>query len=109
MSRVRDMQRNRPHSAQTLAVIKALADDPTAWRHGYDLCAELGLKSGSLYPILIRLADRELLESSWEASVPGKPPRHLYRLTDAGLAEAAAVRRPASSRTTRRAAQPGPA
>ena len=102
------MQRRRHHSAQTVAVLEALAADPTSWRHGYDLCVQLGLKSGSLYPILIRLADRGLLESSWEASVPGRPPRHLYRLTSAGTAEAAAVGRVAPQARTMRS-QLGPA
>jgi DNA-binding PadR family transcriptional regulator len=46
----------------------------------------VGLKAGSLYPILIRLSDRGLLEASWESDPPiGRPPRHLYRLTGAGL------------------------
>src|SRR6478672_1899190 len=85
------MTRSRSHSVQTMAVLCTLAEDPTTWRYGYDLCVELGLKSGSLYPILIRLADRGLLESSWETGDPGRPPRHLYRLTNAGVAEAAAI------------------
>ena len=85
------MIRQRPHSAQTVAVLRAMAVDPSRWRHGYDLCTELGLKSGSLYPILIRLADRGFLESSWEQAETGKPPRHVYRLTGAGVAEASAA------------------
>ena len=85
------MTRRRTHSVQTAAVLRALAGDPATWRYGYDLCVELGLQSGSLYPILIRLADRGLLESSWETGDPGRPPRHLYRLTNAGVSEAAAI------------------
>ncbi len=81
------MQRNRPPSEQTILVMLALAEDPTAWRHGYDLCQQTELKAGSMYPILIRLADRGLLETTWETEIPvGRPPRHLYRLTEAGLA-----------------------
>jgi DNA-binding PadR family transcriptional regulator len=73
-------------------VLRELAEDPGRWRYGYDLCAELGLQAGSMYPILIRLADRGLLETSWEAeTAPGKPPRHLYRLTGAGRAYAASA------------------
>jgi DNA-binding PadR family transcriptional regulator len=80
------MQRNRPPSEQTTAVLLALAEDPTTWQHGYDLCRQTGLKAGSMYPILIRLADRGLLETAWESEIPaGRPPRHLYRLTEAGL------------------------
>jgi DNA-binding PadR family transcriptional regulator len=56
------------------------------------LCTELGLQAGSVYPILIRLADRGLLETSWEAEhVPGRPARHLYRLTAAGCEYAVAA------------------
>lgn len=83
------MQRNRPPSDQTTTVLLALAEDPTVWRHGYDLCQQTGLKAGTLYPILIRLADRGWLETAWETEVPaGRPPRHLYRLTETGLAQA---------------------
>jgi len=73
-----------------IRVLRALAAEPTQWRYGYDLGNEVELKSGSLYPILVRLADRGLLESSWESPIQGKPPRHLYRLTAEGVAVAAA-------------------
>lgn len=80
------MQRNRAPSEQTVMVLLALAEDPTAWRHGYDLCQQTELKAGSMYPILMRLADRGWLETTWETEVPaGRPPRHLYRLTAAGI------------------------
>jgi DNA-binding PadR family transcriptional regulator len=63
---------------------------PSRWRHGYELSRQTGLKSGTLYPILMRLSDRELLESRWrETPETGRPPRHLYRLTAAGRAYAA--------------------
>jgi len=89
-------------SAQSRAVLAALAAQPLEWRHGYDLTRETGLKSGTLYPILIRLADREIVEACWEADQPaGRPRRHLYRLTSQGLAAATAVlavpRAPAST------------
>ena len=83
------MERNRPPSEQTIAVLLFLAQDPAAWRHGYDLCQQIGLKAGTLYPILIRLADRNWLETTWEIGIPaGRPPRHLYRLTETGLERA---------------------
>jgi len=79
------MSRSRRPSAQTTAVILALAESPATWRYGYELCQELDLKAGSMYPILMRLAERGLLETSWETDAPaGRPPRHLYRLTGAG-------------------------
>jgi DNA-binding PadR family transcriptional regulator len=72
-------------SPQTLQVLDAFLDTPKDWKYGYDISRNTGLKSGTLYPILLRLADRKLLETSWEATEPGKPPRHLYRLTPNGL------------------------
>src|SRR3984885_2698797 len=76
-------------SPQTLSVLAALCEQPSAWQHGYALARETGLKSGTLYPILIRLADRGLVEACWQDEpVPGRPRRHLYRLTAHGLASA---------------------
>jgi Transcriptional regulator PadR-like family len=41
------------------------------------IAKDTGLKSGSLYPILIRLADRGLVEARWEEEQPaGRPRRH---------------------------------
>ena len=85
------MPRNRPPSAQAISVLRALAADPAHWRYGYDLATEVHLKSGSLYPILVRLADRGLLETSWEPGLDSRPPRHLYRLTSAGREFVAAL------------------
>ena len=82
--------RSRRPSPQTVKVLDALAADPSAWRYGYELGLEVGLRSGSLYPILVRLCDRDLLEAKWEDGPPlGRPPRHLYRLTSNGRAYAA--------------------
>ncbi|PPK71317.1 PadR family transcriptional regulator [Actinokineospora auranticolor] len=76
----------RRPSAQTLAVLELLARDPDTPRHGYELGKELGLKAGTLYPILIRLCERGHLAASWESDPPaGRPPRHLYRLLGTGL------------------------
>jgi DNA-binding PadR family transcriptional regulator len=33
----------------------------------------------------MRLAERKLLETAWEAGEPGRPPRHMYRFTPEGL------------------------
>ena len=79
-------------SAQTLAVLAELCATPTRWRHGYGIARDTGLKSGTLYPVLIRLADRGLVEACWEDEQPaGRPRRHLYRLTPEGLATATAA------------------
>jgi DNA-binding PadR family transcriptional regulator len=66
-------------------VLLALADEPGAWHYGYDLCRSLGLKAGTVYPILIRLAERGQVETAWEEDPPsGRPARHLYRLSQLG-------------------------
>ena len=107
--------RDRPgFSAQTLAVLAELCAAPSQWRHGYGIARNTGLKSGTLYPVLIRLADRGLVEARWEDEQPaGRPRRHLYRLTPGGLgiAEAALAEarsanqvRPAPRMRSRRAA-----
>ena len=102
------MTRSRRPSAQTTAVVLALAEEPAAWRYGYQLCRQLDIKPGSLYPILMRLTDRGLLETAWDTDVPaGRPPRHLYRLTGSGRALAtelatAATATAAAATATRR-------
>jgi PadR family transcriptional regulator, regulatory protein PadR len=54
-----------------------------------------------MYPILMRLDDRGILETKWESDAPsGRPPRHLYRLTGPGRAlatELATAVRPAGA------------
>ena len=76
----------RKCSRQTLALLAALMEQPRTWQHGYELSKATGLKSGTLYPILIRLSDLSFLDSRWEvAERPGRPPRHIYRLTAIGL------------------------
>jgi len=72
-------------SPQTLLVLDALLAQPREWQYGYDISRSTGLKSGTLYPILMRMADRKLLETRWETAEPGKPPRHMYRFTSEGL------------------------
>ena len=84
------MARIRRPSAQTVRVLNSFATAAATWRYGYELGQEVGLKAGSLYPILMRLSDRGLLEATWERDTPpGRPPRHLYRLSGAGVRLAA--------------------
>ena len=93
-------------SAQTLSVLAALCQEPSQWQHGYALAKQTGLKSGTLYPILIRLADRDLVEACWQDEpAPGRPRRHLYRLTAAGLASATGALASAAERAAQHAAE----
>src|SRR5690242_13311759 len=76
-------------SPGTVALLEVLSGSDGCW-YGYDLSRGTGLKSGSLYPLLIRLEREGWLESRWEESPqPGRPPRHMYRITPLG---ASAVR-----------------
>jgi PadR family transcriptional regulator, regulatory protein PadR len=98
----------REFSPQTLSVLAALFQQPSEWRHGYALASQTGLKSGTLYPILIRLADRGLVEACWqEEPQPGRPRRHLYRLTAGGLARAAGALAAPARQTAGRPAAAG--
>lgn len=72
-------------SRQTLLILDVFLESTKQWKYGYDLSRITGLQSGTLYPLLMRLADHKLLETSWETVEPGRPPRHLYRLTADGL------------------------
>jgi PadR family transcriptional regulator, regulatory protein PadR len=81
------MSRNRRPSKQMLMVLDALSAKTQQWRHGYDLMKQTGLSSGTLYPLLMRMADKGLIEAEWrEPARLGRPARHAYRLTAAGIA-----------------------
>ena len=85
------MPRERKPSNQAVRVMQALLSKPAEWRYGYELSKEVGLKSGTLYPLLMRMTDEGLLQSEWHAAArPGLPPRHAYRLTQQGIAHARA-------------------
>ena len=86
------MARRANSSPQTRQLLEALLSRPGEWRYGYDLSRETGLKSGTLYPQLMRLEAAGWLEAQWqEAPQPGKPARHVYKLTPQGLQEAPAL------------------
>lgn len=85
------MQRDRTISPVARRVLAVLAQAGSGWSHGYDLCRAAGVKSGTLYPLLIRLEAQGHLEAEWQSPTePGRPPRHAYRLTTSGRALAEA-------------------
>lgn len=72
-----------------LALLEALTAGGRQWRHGYDLMKETGLMSGTLYPLLMRMNEQGLVEAEWrEPAQLGRPARHAYRITAAGIAVA---------------------
>lgn len=88
------MPRDRQPSKQMRLLLAALSAQAQQWRHGYDLMKQTGLLSGTLYPLLMRMTDTGLVEAEWrEPAQPGRPARHVYRLTAKGLALALALDR----------------
>jgi DNA-binding PadR family transcriptional regulator len=94
------MARSRSLSTHARTILAILAEADRDWRHGYELVRRSGVKSGTLYPLLIRLEGQGYLEAEWQApTAAGRPPRHAYRLTASGMQlarEAAAVDAPDS-------------
>jgi DNA-binding PadR family transcriptional regulator len=76
----------RTLSNHARTVLAALLDARGAWRHGYELARLADVKSGTLYPLLIRLEVQGYLEAEWQQPLGGgRPPRHAYRLTASGV------------------------
>ena len=97
------MARAPNSSRQTRELLVVMAEHPRTWQYGYELSKQTRLKSGTLYPLLIRLSDQGLLEARWqEPERPGKPPRHAYRLTPDGLAFARAAAESSTPSAVRR-------
>lgn len=88
-----------------LLLLEVLAARAPDWWHGYELMKATGLLSGTIYPLLMRMTDQGLVEAQWqEPAQPGRPARHAYRLTTAGLRLASEVGKNAS----RPGSLPGP-
>ena len=104
------MPRPPNRSRQTRTLMTAMAESPRSWKHGYELFKLTDLKSGTLYPLLIRLNEQGLLASRWEEpDRPGLPPRHAYKLTPSGLAFARTLAEPSVGSLIRRGAAKGAA
>jgi len=75
----------------TQAVLRALLERPSKKMYGLEICANAGLPSGTIHPILARLERIEWLESSWEEIDPreqGRPRRRYYWLSPEGTQRA---------------------
>jgi DNA-binding PadR family transcriptional regulator len=95
------MPRSVRMTASTLAVLRVLAEDPTAHLYGREIGKASGLASGSLYPILDRLEEAGWVEGHWEeadATQLGRPRRRYYCLTAEGAPAARSVLRDAHAR-----------
>lgn len=80
------MPRTRALSPHARTVLAALLGAGGQWSHGYELARLADVKSGTLYPLLIRLEAQGYLEAEWQQPAErGRPPRHAYRLTAIGM------------------------
>ena len=74
-------------SLKGLSVLNLFLEDIRKTRSGAEISRELGIASGTLYPILARFEQNGLLESEWEQVDPtqvGRPRRRFYKITGAG-------------------------
>jgi PadR family transcriptional regulator, regulatory protein PadR len=75
----------------TQLVLRALLADATHEMYGLQICAEAGLPSGTIHPILARLEGLGWVESRWEdidAREQGRPRRRYYKMTEGGAERA---------------------
>jgi DNA-binding PadR family transcriptional regulator len=75
----------RPLSFAAVRVLRAIAGGVP---YGFDIMEATGLPSGTVYPILARLEEQELVRSRWEPAPTARrekrPPRRYYELSAAG-------------------------
>lgn len=77
----------------TVEVLRVLLGQPSDELYGRQVCMATGYPTGTVSPLLDRLAQLGWLASRWEqpADSGGRPPRRYYTLTDAGAVQARAV------------------
>jgi PadR family transcriptional regulator len=81
------MAKEPRHSHQALRVLRLFIENPGGELSGAQISKQLGIASGSLYPILFRYEEAGWLRSQWEEIDPTKasrPRRRYYRLGDVG-------------------------
>jgi PadR family transcriptional regulator, regulatory protein PadR len=79
-------------SRNTLRVLKMMIEKPQTAYSGADIARQIGLGSGTLYPLLQKLENAGWLKSKWENVDPseaGRPRRRQYKLTGRGQMQAA--------------------
>jgi|SRR6476646_5028678 len=83
---------------QTERILEALVTEPTADWWGSKIAPIAELKSGTLYPALMRMERLGWLRGRWEEIDPakeGRPRRRLYRITAEGEIAAKEILSPA--------------
>ena len=70
-----------------LSIFAVMLQGPSEEWYGLEIAEQAGLKTGTLYPALLRLEKAGVLDSRWEDVEPsevGRPRRRLYRFTAEG-------------------------
>jgi PadR family transcriptional regulator, regulatory protein PadR len=57
---------------RTRQILRVLLHHSSEWKYGYEISLKTGVKSGTLYPMLKRLADKQLLETVWKSGKHGR-------------------------------------
>ena len=74
-----------------ILILGAMLERPVDEWYGLELVERVELKTGTIYPALVRLEQAGWLTSHWEDVNPseeGRPRRRLYRMTGEGQARA---------------------
>ncbi len=75
-------------SGKPLEILLFLSNYPQESFAGYSLSKILGISSGTLYPLLVKLEKAGLLDSQWEDGDPqelGRPRRRYYKINGQGI------------------------
>jgi DNA-binding PadR family transcriptional regulator len=88
-------RKDRRLSDHAAHVLHLLLERPEATFYGLELIRQAGIPSGSLYPILRRFEERELIVGAWEdleaAAAEHRRPRRFYMLNPASAGRARAA------------------
>jgi PadR family transcriptional regulator PadR len=77
-----------PLRAAFLNGLAIFVNNPSEQFSGIDICQKTGMKSGTVYPLLIKMEENGWLESEWKDIDPrqeGRPKRHFYKITRGGF------------------------
>ncbi len=99
------MTTERRITQQTERILETLMSDSAGEWWGSRIAPAAGLKSGTLYPALLRMERFGWLTWRWEdidPAIAGRPRRRLYRLTGDGERAARQIALEAQTRTRQR-------
>jgi PadR family transcriptional regulator PadR len=105
------MPDERRITRQTEQIFEVLMSDPRREWSGSQIAPATGIKTGTLYPALLRMERFGWLSWSWEdevrAGAEGRPRRRFYRLTGEGERVAEKIASEAEARGRRRKRRQG--